>query len=400
MKIKIGKRKHSLDTILSRYVRGAVYAKIAGLFFLAAPKKKKNRITIMGHTYSGNAKAFAEWLQDKHPEIEIIFATDDPTYYKIMKNQDQPNIKMYLLQNLRHLQRIAQSKVICTTHGPVFLKYWAGKKKAPLFAELWHGAGFKNRTVKDNKPMLFYDAVFVSSPTYAQFHKNWGYRDEQLHITGYAQVDSLVRLPSTKELDKIRQDFSVDRRKKVVLYAPTWNSKNTSQPSLFSVPPEELLTDLALLAKDNNAQLLVLPHLNSSFKLPTNIPNLTIISGSGEFDIKPLLHIVDVLITDWSSIYTDFIALPEQKPVIFLDTKPTFYGFTLTPEDRAGKLVSSVEDLKVTVEKALTKPDMYLEEYSSRIKSVTQKVWGDTLDGKSSERYFSAIKGLLDERER
>jgi CDP-glycerol glycerophosphotransferase len=393
--VKIGQRKHSLRVVFRRYLLAVLFACLARVIFLSLPWRKKNRISLVGHRLNGNLKGFYDYLV-KNQDVEVLFFTDDPNFYKSNKSS---KTRIYSTQNFAHLKKLAFSKAICTSHGPLSLSFWQSSKKRPLFFEVWHGAGFKNRKKEATKEWLFYDGVFVSSPTFKQFHKGWGYKESQLFVTGYAQTDPLFNTPSAEEIKAIKASFGIDPKSnnKVVLYAPTWNTKDTTAMSPFSTPIKDFLKDMSSWAQKNNVEVLVLPHINSRADLAHGLRNVRIVSSSGELDIKPLLHVVDSLVTDWSSIYTDYLALPKFKPVVFLDTPPTFYGFTLTPDDRAGALASNQSELIDNLTSALTEPQAYVKKYSSRLKSARKKVWGDTLDGKSAERYYKVIQKKLND---
>lgn len=136
MKIKLGQRKHSLKVITYKYIYGGACALASRSLFLPFAKRERNRIVIMSHTYSGNAKAFAEWLIEKHPEIETVFASDDPFLYRKLKAAQSKNgPKMLSLHNIFHLFFISRSSLICTTHGPSLLTPWLSSKRRPNFVE-------------------------------------------------------------------------------------------------------------------------------------------------------------------------------------------------------------------------------------------------------------------------
>lgn len=393
--VKIGQKKHSLSVFFKRYALAVLLANIARMLFLILPHKKNERICLVGHRLNGNLKAFYDYMSESY-DIEVLFFTDDPNYYRIRKGTGE---EIYSLQNLLHLKKMAGAQAICTSHGPLSLSFWQRSKRRPVFIEVWHGAGFKNRKKDATSKWLFYDGVFVSSPAFKQFHKGWGYKARQLFVTGYAQTDTLVRKPTKHDVEKIRKSFGLSNTgNKIVLYAPTWNTKDNNVVSPYSTPIEDFFASMNTWAKKNNVELLVLPHINSTAQISSRFENINIVSSTGELDIKPLLHIVDVLITDWSSIYTDFLALPEFKPVVFLDTPPTFYGFTLTPEDRAGTLTSNQTELFKALSEAIKNPQSYVQQYSSKLTHARKKVWGGTLDGKSAERYYKTIQEIIHDR--
>lgn len=397
MKIKVGKRYYSLSYVLKKYVQGGIYILLAKFLYLRPFSHKKKRIILTGHRFNGNLKAFADWMLENDNSYELMFFTDDPDFYEKTKNSWNDKVKLYSVQNLSHLKLAAEAQVVLSSHGLTFFAYWKSNKNRPIYAEVWHGAGFKNRTLEDSAKLYFYDAIFVSSPTFKEFHKGWGYKDKQLFVTGYAQVDSLVKTPTLSEIADIKKKFGISTRfERIILYAPTWNSKDSTLESPFPVESDQFLRKLNEIAQKNNSLIAFLPHLNSSFELPAETDNLKIISSNGELDIKPFLHITDLLITDWSSIYTDFLVL--DKPTIFLDTEPTFFGFTLTPEDRAGSVVKDLNELETAMQEVLNEPENYKKRFADKMADTKARTWGETLDGKSAERYYNVINQLVDEK--
>jgi hypothetical protein len=400
MKIKIGYMKHPPRVLLKRYIAGmasAYIAKFVYLWVFIRPKQK--RIVLMGHRLNNNLKPFAEWLAHNQKGFEVVFFTDDPDYYSKTKNKNNI-IPFYSMQNPWHLRLAAYASVICTSHGPVFFKAWKNHKHRPLFIELRHGAGLK---VPNAEPQgLFYDAMFISSLIFKEHSMSIGYREDQLYLTGLAQSDALYATPRESKLQEIREEAGVGSEfKKVILFAPTWRPNNQENVATLSTTLEDFLNKICAVAEKHNAILLMLPHPNSTLELPAEKHNLKYISSATGLDLKTLLHIVDVLITDWSSIHVDFLALPELKPAIFLDKDPDldgWHGCIIPPEERQGAIVSNMDEFIYNLELSIKRPEEYTNIHKEKALNTRKKLWGNTLDGKSSERYYKTICKLLESK--
>ena len=92
----------------------------------------------------------------------------------------------------------------------------------------------------------------------------------------------------------------------------------------------------------NNAVLITRTHQNSSIQVPLKreYPNVINIPQIEYPYTEKLLTVVDVLISDWSSIITDFCTL--DRPIIIIDTPlPLSWVSKKTWIDRGGKYVNS-----------------------------------------------------------
>ena len=131
---------------------------------------------------------------------------------------------------------------------------------------------------------------------------------------GYPRIDATVHpdLPRLKQL-LTQLDFTYEQDKRIILYAPTW--KGTSIGSARD-DLSQIEAELAYLRQEHGAQanLLVKVHpflykaaqKNTALR-PYLIPDV--------IDTNELLGMVDVLITDYSSIFFDYLVTG--KPIIF-----------------------------------------------------------------------------------
>jgi CDP-glycerol glycerophosphotransferase len=117
---------------------------------------------------------------------------------------------------------------------------------------------------------------------------------------GYPRLDSTLNA-GPEEKAALRRKLGVGPDARVVLYAPTWRGELGDA----HVDTERLLTDIKLLAGLDCALVFRGHHLVE--KMLTDLP-LGIRVASSEIDTNELLSVVDILITDYSSIFFDFMA--------------------------------------------------------------------------------------------
>jgi len=120
----------------------------------------------------------------------------------------------------------------------------------------------------------------------------------------------------------IKDELNIKNYKKVITYAPTFRDKNNISP--FS---EKFLFKLNNLCKKNDSIFILKLHPFDQ-SLLYNFDNFTnIIKVSKNIDLQELLFYTDILITDYSSVFFDF--MNTKKPIIYYS-----YDYELYMKDR------------------------------------------------------------------
>ena len=179
--------------------------------------------------------------------------------------------------------------------------------------------------------------------------------------------------------------------KKTILYAPTFRDTNR-----FNRKTPIEWGQLNNLLKENNTTFLIKLHRHDySIVIKENYSNIRVLDN--ESDMYPLFAKVDLLITDYSSIFFDFLLT--NKPVLFYPYDKETY---LT-QDRSmyddydsvtpGYKVYTFKELYSKLEDFFEKPEMLKESVSdyNRIKSL----YNLFEDNKASERTYCCIKEIL-----
>jgi len=112
-----------------------------------------------------------------------------------------------------------------------------------------------------------------------------------------------------------------------------------------------------------------------------------------EPDTMKLLAVADILVTDWSSIYTDYFLT--KRPIIYLEINKDFYTKErgkpeVPPEYRAGEIVRNNEEFYEVLEIILEKGNRFKKEQEKLLNIIHGNV-----DGKASERVAKVIEDLL-----
>ncbi len=365
--------------------------------FLALPfrlfKKKNSKRVVFFYQMHGNSRMLSDYLAEHEPSIEMYFLAF-PEYLKVYEGkQDLPTLSMI---RFRDMIKVAQADVIITNYGALTLIYLA-KLTSIKFVDTFHGI----LLLKFMPPPILsylnhYDEVWVSSPKMAEIYaEKFGVLPEKLIPTGYARVDKLIN----GSYHNAKKKYGIPTGKKVIMIAPTWKHNDPDRSLLpFGMDGNELVAYLESLAKDTDTFIIFRAHMLSGDPLAADKNAHVRAMPSSEYpDTEELLSVVDILVTDWSSLAFDFMVL--DKPVFFVDTKPPFTGNDVVrrsnPSGRFGELVRQKEEFDAAVRKYLKDPNAYTKKHRKRIAEVKEQAYGKYADGKATERYYERLKALL-----
>jgi CDP-Glycerol:Poly(glycerophosphate) glycerophosphotransferase len=174
--------------------------------------------------------------------------------------------------------------------------------------QLFHGLGVEKPS--HYKIRHFFDVYCTSGPfvteRFMELKKKYKYFE--ILETGWPKVDHILSFP-VADLVKL-QEIPID--KKIILFAPTHSRKMESASELMEIIPGSIRDDEFWLIKFHE---LMDKNLVSEFKQKLGL-NVHFIE---EYDITPYLHAADLLISDTSSVFYEFMLL--DKPVISFKTQ-------------------------------------------------------------------------------
>ncbi|CAN5540569.1 N/A [soil metagenome] len=180
--------------------------------------------------------------------------------------------------------------------------------------------------------------------------------------TGLPRHDLITRQEAALPTDYREQLVVLRARlagRRLVLYAPTWRERGAG---MYEFTPEEQGLLSTVLAAEG-AVLGIRGHSNVRSKLPDDDqPAADRIIYLNDFpDVNVVLRLTDVLITDYSSLYIDF--LPLRRPILHftydIDTYVTERGFLYALDDALASVpFRTFPDLLARLTDALQKQDI------------------------------------------
>lgn len=243
-----------------------------------------------------------------------------------------------------------------------------------------------------------YDYVLgTSAMTAPRLMSAFGVTHGQILNAGYPRTDPLVSgdgglrhlMPAeTRLLDEIRSQAAAGRR--VLLYMPTFRDWNNDRSRV--IPVDWIALDQTL--NEHGGILYCKLHLNDQAQVPSDVDLSRIRLVPSDLDIYPALRFTDALITDYSSVFFDYLLL--DKPVVF-------YAYDLDAYQRLSRtLYDRYEDVtpgpKVSTPAELTEAVIrLLEDYPTvrecwkAERARVRQLVHDFSDGSASERLFALL---------
>ncbi len=190
------------------------------------------------------------------------------------------------------------------------------------FVNLWHGIPLKRLGTQARKTwerhiswelQSFAGMIACSKLEQLALSACYGFNIDDIWITNTPRNDTLFR----------RSEDDA-RNKRIILYAPTWRDGDV-QTRLFPFPDKDLAQLDALLEREGYT-MIVRPHLVDVGELAPEFEgyhNIRLDDRGSEESLQALLLETQILVTDYSSIYLDFLIL--NRPVVFIPYDQTYF---------------------------------------------------------------------------
>ena len=235
-----------------------------------------------------------------------------------------------------------------------------------------------------------------------RFAQCYDVRPDQFWLLGNPRNDALVRADegTTQRLQaQLRRVLAPLDFERVVLCAPTWRDWRT-EPDFFPVPDRDLGRLDRWLEERNQVLVLRVHHYEAALAMSMTASYARIVVSDAldlDWDVNEWCIAADLLVTDYSSIYYDYLLL--DRPVVHLvpdlDEYAEKRGFMVDPlEDFGGPAVATQDALMECVDHGL---DRRAEDAARRAR--LNQLHNPLEDGSSTERVGRALVGLMD-RER
>ena len=366
-----------------------VLINVAYCINLVIPKRSNQVFFYSMPDYSDNARAVYEKMLQLGltSKYRIIWAVkDEKKYQSLLKN-----VVVVRHRSLRNLWHFCRSKYIFRTHSLWGNKYVSGRQKMCV---VWHGMPLKKLLFLPGKKAEKLKCDVLTSTT-AFFDKelseSLGLPKEACKHVGLPRNDELF--VKGNELNEKYPGF-----KKKIIWMPTFRNNQRycngidTELGLPCVERKDLERLNEVLEKHNYLLILKL-HSWSADKLDGirygNIVNLKDADIGLNCSLYKLLGQTDALITDYSSVYIDYLLTDHPICFVYNDIKEyrETRGFAYEPAESImpGAHVQSFEELLSWIDR-LEKEDPYLKE-----RNDLKRRFFDHPDQHSSERVLEAM---------
>ncbi|MBF7042044.1 CDP-glycerol glycerophosphotransferase family protein [Campylobacter volucris] len=218
-----------------------------------------------------------------------------------------------------YLKYLASAKYLI--NNSTFPEYFI-RKIDQLYLNTWHGIPLKTlgKDIKDsfieykNVQRNFLHTTHLIAPSQHTMditikrHDIEFLTSSKKYLSGYPRID--ISLNQTKnEKEELKSALEIPIDKKIILYAPTFRGSFYNAEDRSSEKVNELYNKI----KDNFDEYCLI--YRGHYSIKSNISYENIIIPPVYIDTNELLGIVDILITDYSSVLFDFMSL--SRPIIF-----------------------------------------------------------------------------------
>ena len=289
---------------------------------------------------------------------------------------------------------IMTSKVIVLDDHYRYLVYIPLKNNQKL-VQMYHGPGAFKKVALDlpnHSPIEKfyheqYDAFICTSPDVSiHMETGFGLTPDKIKPLGYPRSDLLFNNKTELE-DEFYEQFPQFKDKNIIVYLPTYRRYGEELLDFdYKINWQEFDN---FLGKNNSVCLVKRHPLQITYNLevvPSDCKNIIDVL---EFSYFPMIVASDVLITDFSSVFFDYLLL--DKPIIFYCPDADEYleknGLYLKfPDDLPGEYCENFDELL----NALTNIDNEID-YSE-----FKKRYMSACDGNSTQKVANLIESYLD----
>jgi CDP-glycerol glycerophosphotransferase len=372
--------------------------------------KKNNRVVFASlPDYSDNSKGLWEYMNTL-PGYETVWLVRNKDLVPKLSKEGLVCHYEYSWEGMRFL---LTSKFIVCTHSQ-FIDIKSSKQK---LINLWHGMPLKAmgyldnscnaRDIEDFKRVSTKSDIMIATSTLMKYVMTGCFNIDprRVVVTGQPRNDQLFKPVDRAMLDKVLGD-KAGKYDRYILYCPTFRvgmgrvEGKKFSGNVFNFTDYDKTT-LDNLLKSQNALLVIKLHPFEEKQYndgELDLPDNAILVRSDVFNcnmlsIYDILALFDVLITDYSSIYFDYLLL--DKPIVFTanDLKEYKSGRGLVFDNydfwAPGPKACSFSELLPCLDNSLSDKDYFKQERAM----VNEMVNGFT-DGGSAGRVVDVLKKL------
>jgi CDP-glycerol glycerophosphotransferase len=260
-----------------------------------------------GSQYSCNPKYLSEYLEAHAPDVELVWAFEDPDAFGFLRER---GIRLVRYNSMEFVRACLGSRFLVTNCE---VPAWLPVRRGQVLMNTWHGGGAYKRVGSEFDKGSYWrnlrsamgrrkTTVYLSSSdafTELTVRQSMQHAGEVL-CCGMPRNDILV-LGNEPGIDaRVRERLGIPAGDRVLLYAPTYREGRAASTYLFDCGRVRA----ALVERFGGTWTILLRmHYFVMQQLPASDAYL---DASAYPDMQELLYMADVLVTDYSSSIWDF----------------------------------------------------------------------------------------------
>ena len=273
--------------------------------------------------YNYNSRYLFEYVKENHPEITPLFVINDP---ELRNSLSSKYGKQYFIEteSIQGIRQALSAGVWFTSAG--LPAYGTGLHKKRLIINLWHGVPLKKIALLDpnlkKAARIYFKKIFSENYTcilttshelIPLMARSFAVSEDKIKVWGQPRNDGLFQKNDCREI--LGQLFpDLPEYTKTVLYAPTF--RDYGQVQLFPFKDFDQ-KQLETFLEEKDMLLFIRTHVaEQGSAAPYLGKRIRFLGNEQAEDVTGILNTFDCLITDYSSIYIDYLLT--DKPMIFL----------------------------------------------------------------------------------
>ncbi|MDO5836346.1 MAG: CDP-glycerol glycerophosphotransferase family protein [Methanobacterium sp.] len=383
------------------------------IFNRLVPKNENQILFESKPDFADNANAMFHYLNENaeiRDKYSFVWMVNDK---KMIKSLEKKGIKACNKFCLKGIIYLIRSKYLFVTHN----ENGSLKSNNQILINLWHGMPLKSmgffkesennsylKFIKNsfgNNDFLIATSIIMKSAFASSFRIN----PRKVHITGQPRNDKLFC--NTRSNISTLLNIDLSKYDKIILFCPTFRPSKSRTKSSGLVKKSNIFdfedydeNHFHDFLRVNNILLLLTFHpfdekyYLSEFRGNFNKDNIILITKKmlkrSFFDLYDILGEIEILITDYSSVYFDFLLL--DKPIIFTPTDFQQYseerGFLFEPYEfwTPGPKVQNYKTFIKELKQSIEDPEYYKNE-----RKIVNDIVNRYQDDKSCKRVYDLV---------
>lgn len=381
------------NTLIKNILINTIFA---GLSAVNQVISKNSQIILLysDTTFRDNIKYLYDYLIENHYNEQYFIVCAVKDYQQYNTNEIK---NVIFVSPIRGVQVYLKSEHVFYSFGKIPIR----PAKNQITVQMWHGTSFKgfskNQMKTNSYKNMFFTYVYASSEYFRPIvARKFAVPEENIVICGHPRTDTFY---------KSTPPYNLGAYRKFIFWMPTFRKSTElgmeegKTNSLIPLVEDDKLSLLDQYLSAHNVLIIVKLHPEQDAGIMNigQLQNLRLMTHSQfSFDLYELIRQSDALITDYSSVFYDYLLL--DRPIGFTEDDIEEYqnsrGFAVAELDmfRPGAKLRTFEDLKKFILDVVQGRDKYKED-RERINNLSNYYQ----DGKNCERSLQISHIQLDD---